>query len=157
MLNNSSIFKNYAAKNEENIKSFNNNYFSRISFVKTSKNIILDKSPLNFQWLGFIKILFPNSKIIHCSRNLKDTALSIYKNAFNINSIVWSNDQDDLAKYIEIYLDLMKFWNTLIPNSILNIKYENLISNTKKEVKNLLINCDLNWSNDCLNFYKLKK
>ena len=60
----SSIFKNYAAKNDENTKSFNNNdYFSRISFVKTNKNIILDKSPLNFQWLGFIKILFPIQKL----------------------------------------------------------------------------------------------
>ena len=109
-----SIFKKYLMENDEKIKSFCDSYFSKIGFIKTNKNIILDKSPLNFQWLGFIKILFPNSKIIHCTRNLKDTALSIYKNAFNINSIVWSNDQDDLAKYIEIYLDLMKFWKKKI-------------------------------------------
>ncbi len=150
----SSIFKNYAAKNDKNIKSFNNDYFSRISFVKTSKNIILDKSPLNFQWLGFIKILFPNSKIIHCSRNLKDTALSIYKNAFNINSIVWSNDQDDLAKYIEIYLDLMKFWQEKLPNFIYDINYEKLTENKEDEIKKLIKFCELDWEEDCLNFNK---
>ena len=70
-----SIFKNYLIENDEKTKSLGKDYLSRISFIKTSKNIILDKSPLNFQWLGFIKILFPNSKIIHCSRNIKDTAL----------------------------------------------------------------------------------
>ena len=150
----SSIFKNYAAKNDENTKSFNNDYFSRISFVKTNKNIILDKSPLNFQWLGFIKILFPNSKIIHCSRNLKDTALSIYKNAFNINSIVWSNDQDDLAKYIEIYLDLMKFWQEKLPNFIYDINYEKLTENKEDEIKKLIKFCELDWEEDCLNFNK---
>ena len=150
----SSIFKNYIAKNDENIKSFSNNYFSRINFVKTSKNIILDKSPLNFQWLGFIKILFPNSKIIHCSRNLKDTALSIYKNAFNINSIVWSNDQDDLAKYIEIYLDLMKFWQEKLPNFIYDINYEKLTENKEDEIKKLLKFCELDWEENCLNFNK---
>ena len=149
-----SIFKSYLMENDEKIKSFNNNYFSKISFVKTSKNIIVDKSPLNFQWLGFIKILFPNSKIIHCSRNLKDTALSIYKNAFNINSIVWSNDQDDLAKYIEIYLDLMKFWQEKLPNFIYDINYEKLTENKEDEIKKLIKFCELDWEEDCLNFNK---
>jgi hypothetical protein len=150
----SSIFKNYVAENDEKIKSFNNNYFLKMSFIKTSKNIILDKSPLNFQWLGFIKILFPNSKIIHCSRNLKDTALSIYKNAFNINSIVWSNDRDDLAKYIEIYLDLMRFWKEKLPNFIYDINYEKLTENKEDEIKKLLKFCELDWEEDCLNFNK---
>ena len=149
-----SIFKNYSMKNDEKIKSFNNKYFSKINFVKTNKNIIVDKSPLNFQWLGFIKILFPNSKIIHCTRNLKDTALSIYKNAFSANSIVWSNDQDDLAKYIEIYLDLMKFWRKTLPNFIHDINYEKLTENKEDQVKKLLKFCDLNWEKDCLNFNK---
>ena len=76
--------------NEKNLKKIIENYFSKINYIKTNKNIILDKNPLNFQWLGFIKILFPNSKIIHCTRNLKDTALSLYKNAFEINSIIWN-------------------------------------------------------------------
>jgi len=150
----SSMFKNYLTENDEKIKSINNNYFSKINFTKTSKNIILDKSPLNFQWLGFIKILFPNSKIVHCTRNLKDTALSIYKNAFDVNSIIWSNDQDDLVKYIEIYLDLMKFWQEKLPNFIYDINYEKLTENKEDEVKKLLRFCELNWEEDCLNFNK---
>ena len=127
-----SLFKNHSIKFDEKIKNIINNYFSKISYIKTSKNIILDKNPLNFQWLGFIKILFPNAKIIHCNRNLKDTALSIYKNAFDINSIVWSNDQEDLVKYISLYLDLMKFWEKKIPNFIYNLNYEKLINNQRR-------------------------
>ena len=42
-------------------------------------------------------------------------------------------------------------------NFIINIKYEDLISNTKTEIQNLLNNCDLNWNNDCLNFYNNKR
>ena len=104
------LFENFNEINEEKLKKIVESYFSKISYIKTNKSIILDKNPLNFQWLGFIRILFPKSKIIHCKRNLKDTALSLYKNAFEINSIVWSNNQDDIVKYISIYLDLMKFW-----------------------------------------------
>tara|TARA_B100001123_G_scaffold448552_1_gene610150 strand:- start:2328 stop:3920 length:1593 start_codon:yes stop_codon:yes gene_type:complete len=147
-----SMFYEYQSENNKFLEDIIKKYFSKISFIKTSKNIILDKNPLNFQWLGFIKVLFPNSKIIHCTRDLKDTALSIYKNAFDINSIVWSNNQDDLVKYIILYLDLMKFWETKFPNFIYNLSYEKLIENNKQEINNILNFCELNFENDCLNF-----
>ena len=144
---------NYTKKsNDDKIQSIANSYFSKISFINTNKSNILDKNPLNFQWLGFIKILFPNSKIIHCTRNLKDTALSIYKNAFDINSIVWSNNQDDLVKYISIYLDLMRFWEKKLPNFIYKLNYEKLIENKEEEIQKILNFCELEWEEDCLNF-----
>ena len=149
-----SLFKSHSINNDEKIKSIVNNYFSKISYIKTSKNIILDKHPLNFQWLGFIKILFPNAKIVHCTRNLKDTALSIYKSNFDINSIIWSNWQDDLVQYISIYLNLMKFWEKKIPNFIYNLNYEKLINNQKEQTEKLLNFCELNWEEDCLNYNK---
>ena len=70
-----SMFQNYQNSNDDKINNAIDNYFSKISYINTEKHIILDKNPLNFQWLGFIKILFPSSKIIHCTRNLKDNAL----------------------------------------------------------------------------------
>ena len=148
------LFENYNEENEIKLKKIVENYFSKISYIKTNKNIILDKNPLNFQWLGFIKILFPNSKIIHCTRNLKDTALSLYKNAFEINSIVWSNDENNIVKYISIYLDLMKFWEKKISKFIYNLNYEKLIENKEKEIQKILNFCNLNWEDDCLNFNK---
>ena len=51
----------------------------------------------------------------------------------------------------------MKYWNNILPNFIYNIKYENLISNTENEVRNLLKFCNLNWSNNCLNFHDNKR
>ena len=51
----------------------------------------------------------------------------------------------------------MKHWYGLFPNFILNVKYENLISNTENEVKNLLRFCNLDWNDNCLNFYNNKR
>ena len=51
----------------------------------------------------------------------------------------------------------MKFWNNLIPNFVINIKYEDLINNTEKEVKKLLNFCELPWESNCLEFYKNKR
>ena len=46
----------------------------------------------------------------------------------------------------------MNFWNNLIPNFIHDIRYENLISNTKNEIEKMLKYCDLEWNDNCLNF-----
>ena len=51
----------------------------------------------------------------------------------------------------------MKYWVNLLPGFIFDIKYENLISDTKTEIQKLLNNCNLDWSNDCLNFYNNKR
>ena len=51
----------------------------------------------------------------------------------------------------------MTYWNEVLPNFLYHIKYENLISNTEVEIKNLLKFCDLPWSVNCLNFHKNKK
>ena len=76
------LFTN-SQKNTEYLKNSNDLLNSFKEYDKDK--IILDKSPLNFEWIGFIKLL-SNAKIIHCSRNLKDTALSIYKNVFDGSS-----------------------------------------------------------------------
>ena len=48
----------------------------------------------------------------------------------------------------------MKFWNNLFDGKILNIKYENLISKPNEKIKELINFCELNWEDQCLNFYK---
>lgn len=125
-------------------------------FNKFGDNVILDKAPLNFLWIGFIKTLFPNSKIIHCKRNLRDTALSIYKNCFDGQSIPWSYNDKNLVKFIKAYEDLMIFWNNKLPDHIYNLEYENLISNQSTETKKIINFCNLEWDPNCLNFTKNK-
>ncbi len=124
-------------------------------FKKFDQNlIILDKSPLNFQWIGFIKLLFPQAKIIHCKRNLKDTALSIYKNIFDGSSLVWSYNQESLLKFINLYKDLMSFWHTKIPNYIYDCEYEELVNNQASETRKIINFCNLDWEDDCMDFTK---
>ena len=118
--------------------------------------IILDKAPLNFVWIGFIKILFPTAKIIHCKRNLRDTALSIYKNTFEGASLPWSYDQQYLIKFINLYKNLMSFWHSKIPGYIYDCNYESLVNNPIDETKKLIKFCNLEWEENCLDHTKNK-
>tara|TARA_B100001996_G_scaffold364079_1_gene332804 strand:- start:567 stop:1265 length:699 start_codon:yes stop_codon:yes gene_type:complete len=163
-----SIRKNLYDKNKINEKKIfginenSNNYvaedyFNYLNSLSFNEKIITDKAPLNFRWIGFIKIFLPESKIIHCSRNNRDNCLSLYKNSFDSDKLNWCYDQKELSKYYNLYFDLMNFWREKIPNFIYEAKYEEIISNQENETKKLLKFCDLNWDQNCLNFHKNRK
>ena len=160
---NKMIFENNFIKkilsNEKNDVMFREQLASDIlkKFKEYNQNlIILDKAPLNFVWIGLIKILFPNSKIIHSKRNLKDTALSIYKNYFEGSSFPWSYNQDLLIRFINLYKETMLFWHHKIPNFIYDCEYEKLVSDPKNEIKSLIKFCNLDWEESCLDHTKNK-
>lgn len=121
-----------------------------------SSTIYTDKAPLNFIWIGIIKILLPNSKIIHCKRNPKDNILSLYKNDFD-DRLNFSYDFKDLLQFYKEYLDLMNTWKTKLHGEIFDVTYENIISNPEEEIKNLLNFCELDFEENCLSFYKNKR
>ncbi|MDC1045183.1 sulfotransferase [Candidatus Pelagibacter sp.] len=132
-------------------------YIELLKHHKFETNIVTDKAPQNFLWLGFIKIFFPNSKIIHSYRNSKDNCLSIFKNYFPSNDMLWSFDQSNIANYYNLYLDLMNFWKTKFNKSIYDINYEHLVQSPEEELKKIFSFCNLSWDPDCLNFYQSKK
>ena len=112
-----------------------NEYISFLDTYKFQETIITDKAPLNFRWIGFIKLFFPNSKIIHCKRNNKDNFLSLYKNLFDSDNLNWCYDQKELTSYYNLYSDLMEFWEQKIPQFIYQADYENIVKNQEEESK----------------------
>ncbi len=132
-------------------------YLEYFNIYNINQKIITDKAPQNFRWLGFIKLFFPNSKILHCYRNSKDNCLSLFKNSFASAMMNWSNKPSDIANYYNIYDELMKFWKSKIPEFILDIEYEKLVTNKNDEIKKILKFCELPWDEKCLNHEKNSK
>ena len=132
-------------------------YYNLIKLHNYKTKFITDKAPQNFKWIGFIRIFFPNCKIIHCSRNPKDICLSIYKNSFASTDMNWSYDQEDIANYFNLYRKLMEFWKTKYKNTIYNIEYEKLILNKSEEIQKILNFCNLDYDDNCFNHHKSKK
>ena len=96
-------------KIEDDLIKFRENYLAIIEKM-TKLDVITDKAPLNFRWIGLIKLIFPNAIIIHCKRDPLESSWSIYKNDFS--GVLFSNDTKDLANYYKIYQDLMIFWKS---------------------------------------------
>ena len=138
-----------------NVEKFTPKILSKF-MVYDKNSIILDKAPLNFMWIGHIHLLFPDAKIIHINRNIKDTALSIYKNMFDASALTWTYNQEHLIKFIELYKDLMKFWKLKLPNLIYECDYEKLVNDQENETKKLIKFCNLDWEDNCIDHTKNK-
>jgi Tfp pilus assembly protein PilF len=143
--------------NKENLKNIGDEYISKIDQISKNSPRTTDKLPLNFLFIGFIKLILPNAKIIHCERNSKDNILSIFKNHFPGDKVKFGYNLSETVSFYNLYYDLMKHWNKILPNFLFNIKYENLINETPDEVKKLLSFCELDWDENCLNFYNNKR
>ena len=149
-------FTKKSQDSDDKIKELYNFVENYLKFFEHSDKIIIDKAPLNFRWLGFIKILFPQSKIIHCTRDAKDTCWSIYKSSFDGSALSWSYQLDELVKYNNLYKEWMDYWIEYFPQEIYELNYESLINNQEVESRKLFEFCKIPWEADSLEFYKSK-
>ena len=131
-------------------------YIDNIRKLSSDAKYISNKMPHNFLHLGLIQQLFPNARIIHCTRTPQDTALSIYFHQFNKNH-PYASDLDDLYFYYQQYEKLMTHWQENLTLPILTINYEELINNPEQKSKQLIDFMGLEWQEDCLNFHKNKR
>ncbi len=114
---------------------------------------VTDKMPDNFKYIGLIKLMLPDAKVIHCRRDPADTCLSIFKNYF-IKQHKYSHDLRELGRYYNLYRDLMEHWHSVIPGFIHDIQYENMVTDQVGQTRALLKYCGLEWNDACLEFHK---
>ncbi|MCI5053887.1 MAG: sulfotransferase [Pelagibacteraceae bacterium] len=145
--------KKVSANIKNNLKPMSDKYLELVK-NKNIKKYLTDKLPNNYTFIGFIKLMFPNSKIVHCKRNSKDNCLSIFKNFFSDNGIWFAYDEIELANFYHLYEKYMNFWNSLFDGEIINIQYEDLIKDQEKVTRKLISDLGLNWDENCLTFYK---
>jgi hypothetical protein len=114
---------------------------------------ISDKSPLNFFQLAFAAVLFPNARVIHCVRDPRDIALSIWFENFNPDQR-YATDFEDLAFFNAQQLRLMAHWQRVLPLPILTLQYERVVEDLESQSRRLLEFLDVPWSERCLDFHR---
>ena len=113
--------------------------------------LVIDKTPTNFLYLGLIRLAFPNAKVIHIQRHPMDSCYAIYKTLFRMG-YPYSYDLSDLGHYYFAYRRLMAHWRKLFGDYILDVDYQALVNNPEPETRRILDYCELDWQPSVLNF-----
>ena len=143
--------------NEKAIEEFNNYYNQSLDLLNYKKKYVTDKMPGNFKWIGLIKSAFPNSKIIHVTRDIKDNFFSIYKSYFANDTCTYAYNPKNIVNYFNIYTKTMKIWKKLFNDEIYECKYEDLVNDYETESKNIVEFCGLEWDNNVINYFNNKR
>lgn len=128
-----------------------NEYLKALQKMAEGQPHIVDKMPYNFWHVGMAKLLFPNAKIIHITRDPLDNALSNYFIKFT-EGVDWSRDFGRYAHYYRCHNRLMNHWKSIFPGEIYTIAYEDLAQNLESKAKEMVGYCGVKWHENCLNF-----
>ena len=113
----------------------------------------IDKMPLNFLYIGLIRLALPNAKIVHLQRGAMDTCYAIYKQLF-VDAYPFSYTLEELARYYVAYRQLMDHWYAVLPGVVHTVHYEALVADLETESRKLLDACGLAWQPQCLRFHE---
>jgi glycyl-tRNA synthetase alpha subunit len=61
---------------------------------------------------------------------------------------------EEIGHYYTDYVRLMDHWDTVLPNKILRVTYENVVADLESEVRRMLGFCGLDFEESCVNFHQ---
>lgn len=131
-------------------------YLAKISSVAPQADRFTDKMLSNYLNLGLIALLFPQARIIHCSRDPMDTCVSCYMTNFATGH-EFTRRLDWLGHFYRHYRLLMDHWLTVLRQPMLEVRYEALVQDPQTQSRRIFDFIGLGWDEQCLRFYENKR
>jgi tetratricopeptide (TPR) repeat protein len=128
-------------------------YLRLLGGFSSTASRVVDKAPVNSDFLGLIYSVFPNARIIYMQRDPIDTCLSCYFTQF-LTGMNFTFDLSDLAHYYGEHQRLMAHWRKVLPPGfILDVSYEDLVADQETWSRKMLDFIGLEWDPRCLEFH----
>tara|TARA_B100000941_G_scaffold40724_1_gene24662 strand:+ start:19 stop:966 length:948 start_codon:yes stop_codon:yes gene_type:complete len=132
-----------------------NLYEQKVKLINSGKKIFTDKNLFNFLYCPVIYNLFPNARIIHCTRNPLDNILSIYRTNFLNQSFSSSlNDITDLYLY---QTKLMHEYKRKFGSMIYSYDHDQVVQDPEQSIKYLINWLGWEWCDKYLSPQKSKR
>jgi hypothetical protein len=131
------------------IEAAGRRHLARLAELSDAPRVV-DKMPGNYLYLGMLAALFPKARVIHCRRDLRDTAVSCWMT--NFRKIRWANDPDHIASRFAAYRGLMDHWRAASPTPMLDVAYEETVADLEGVARRVVAWCGLEWDPACLDF-----
>lgn len=117
---------------------------------------ITDTTPMNWVMLGMAALMLPSARFVYCRRHPLDHCLSIYRQWLS-GPHAYANDLADLGAYWLLHRRLMEHWQTVFPGRIHELRYEALVAEPEKTIRELLDFCGLPFQPQCLSFHRTER
>ena len=117
---------------------------------------VTDKQPFNFEALGLISKMFPDSPVVHVRRNPLETGFSIFRQEF-LKTMPFANDLGDIGHAYGQYARLIAYWEKALGARFVTIQYEDFVTNFETAAPALVAHCGLEWEEACNDFQMARR
>lgn len=141
----------------EQLRALGGAYVERLRAAAPGADIVVDKMPANFRFVGLIHLALPNARIIHARRDPLDTCVSCFSRLFTQEQ-PYIYDLRELGRYYRAYHALMDHWRRVLPAGVmLDVDYEDLVAHTEDQARRIFAHCRLAWDPSYLEFHKVAR
>jgi tetratricopeptide (TPR) repeat protein len=142
---------------DKDLRAYGKEYIEQSRrFRMTDKPLFTDKLPNNYPLMGFAAMILPNAKIINARRHPFDSCLGAYKQLFGAGQN-FTYDILDLAHYYQQYDAMMKHWHSVLPGKVLDVHYEETVTDLEGQVQRILEHCGLPFEESCVRFHETER
>lgn len=131
-------------------------YMARHSEENLSTQYVVDKTPLNFQYIGLLGLALPEAKFIHCHRDPIANCFSIHRMPFDEKQ-TYAHSLEALGEYYTRYWRFMQSWHEMFPGRILDMRYEDTVADIESQSRRMLDFLGLPFEEGVLEYHKTKR
>jgi tetratricopeptide (TPR) repeat protein len=118
--------------------------YVRLADPGNAREIVIEKLPLNYLYLGAIHRALPQARLVLVSRSTLDVCFAMYCTLFG-EAYPFSYDFRELARYYAAYSGLIAHWHDAFGESIHDVRYEELVSDPVRVGASVAQFCGLEW------------
>jgi len=140
------------AEGLDNLRDYYLQRARQLGAVQPGKRLFTDKMPLNETHLGLIGLLFPEAPIVHVVRHPLDIALSVFSNHLT-HGFYCAYELETIAKHYVLVMDLVEHYLREMKLKYLRVRYEDVISDQERRVREILAFVGVDYDPRCLAFH----
>lgn len=141
---------------DQEITALGQSYLDRTARHRRGAPFFTDKMPNNFAHIGLLQAILPKAKIIDARRHPLASCVGCFKQHFAAGQ-TFTYDMFELGEFYLEYDGLMKHWNRVLPNKVLTVQYEDVVSDLETQVRRILDYCELPFEDNCIRFHETKR
>ena len=141
---------------DEDLARAGERYTTRLGALGGGAKFVTDKYLNNFWYAGLIRLMLPEATLIHCRRDPLDTCVSCWTNLFG-GELRFAYDLAEIGRYYRIYDRLMKHWAKAPDVDLVEVHYEELVTDPDGQIARLLEACGLDPHPACARFFETER
>ncbi len=146
-----------AALGADEARALGEAYLARVAPQrKTGRPLFIDKLPNNWLYVGFIKTILPNARIVDARRHPLSCGFANFRQHF-ARGQHFTYDLADLGAYYADYMRLMAHFDAVLPGAVHPVIYEQMVADSEATISQLLAALGLPFEAACLAFHETQR